>query len=81
MAIPSVSRLPPRMAACCTSALRRTFRPQGTALLIVPAQTRPREPRYVLGTLVRVRRTRVGHGLGANARPWEAVAIHENTGP
>ena len=46
MAIPSVSRLPPRMAACCSSALRRTFRPQGTALLIVPAQTRPREPHY-----------------------------------
>ena len=46
MAIPSVSRLPPRMAACCTSALRRTFRPQGTALLIVPAQTRPPEPHY-----------------------------------
>ena len=46
MAIPSVSRLPPRMAACCSSALRRTFRPQGTALPIVPAQTRPREPHY-----------------------------------
>ena len=41
--------------------------------------TAPRTP--LLGTLVRVRRTRVGHGLGANARPWEAAAIHENTGP
>ena len=46
MAIPSVSRLPPRMAACCSSALKRTFRPQGTALPIVPARTRPREPHY-----------------------------------
>ena len=46
MAIPSVSRLPHRMAACCPSALKRTFRPHGTALPIVPARTRPREPHY-----------------------------------
>ena len=46
MAIPSVSRLSPRMAACCSSALKLTFRPQGTALPIVPARTRPREPHY-----------------------------------
>ena len=46
MAIRSVSRLPHRVAACCSSALKRTFRPQCTALPIGPARTPPRELHY-----------------------------------
>ena len=46
MAMPTVSRLPPRVAACCSSALKRTFRPQCTALSIGPARILPREPHY-----------------------------------
>jgi hypothetical protein len=80
MAIPSVSRLPPRMAACCTSALRRTFRPQGTALLIVPAQTRPPEPHYSalsfeFDTLA------LGMDLGSLCFSWEYGAVTKHTLP
>ena len=46
MAIPSVSLLPHRVAACCSSSLQRTLRPQCTALPIGPARTPPREPHY-----------------------------------
>ena len=46
MAIPSVSLLPHRVAACCSSSLKRTFRPQCTALPIGPARTPPRELHY-----------------------------------
>ena len=60
-------------------ALKRTFRPP---LHRPPyrsnTDTAPRTP--LLGTLVRLRRTRVGHALGPKARPWAPVAIHGNTG-
>ena len=46
MAISSVSLLPHRVAACCSSSLQRTLRPQSTALPIGPARTPPRELHY-----------------------------------
>ena len=59
-------------------ALKRTFRPP---LHRPPyrsnTDTAPRTP--LLGTLVRLRRTRVGHALGPNARPY-APAQSAGTG-
>ena len=46
MAISSVSLLPHRVAACCSSSLQRTLHPQSTALPIGPARTPPRELHY-----------------------------------
>ena len=78
MAIPSVSRLPPRVTACCSSALERTFRPQCTALPIGPARTRPREPHYSalsfeFDTLA------LGMDLGSLCFSWEYGAVTKHT--
>ena len=46
MAMQTVSLLPPRVPACCSSALKHTFRLQCTALPIGPARVPPRELHY-----------------------------------
>ena len=78
MAIPSVSRLPPRMAACCSPALKRTFRPQGTALPIVPARTRPREPHYSALSF-EFDALALGMDLGSRCCSWEYGAVTKHT--
>ena len=79
MAMPTVSLLPPRVAAGCSSALNTHIPP---AVHRPPHRsstgTASRTP--LVGSLVRLRRTRVEHQLGPKARPWAPVAIHGNTG-